>query len=192
MLRPQARTFNSPVTETSEAAIATRLDGQLYTVIGKEDVGGRWQLRLWWKPFVTLIWLGGGLVALGGVLALLGRVLRRRATREEAEWLFAVRGVGPAAADPAVLDRAIAGAGLEVVDTLDLASEWGEWSEEHDGRASRALLHLARLLRRPERYRAEFGDEAYQLMLADCRWHVHRMEGKLAGRVDVLRRPARG
>jgi SAM-dependent methyltransferase len=112
--------------------------------------------------------------------------------REEAEWLFAVMGVVPAAADPAVLDRAIAGAGLEVVDTLDLASEWGEWSEEHDGRASRALLHLARLLRRPERYRAEFGDEAYQLMLADCRWHVHRMEGKLAGRVDVLRRPARG
>lgn len=112
--------------------------------------------------------------------------------REEAEWLFAVMGVVPAAADPAVLDRAIAGAGLEVVDTIDLASEWGEWSEEHDGRASRALLHLARLLRRPERYRTEFGDEAYELMLADCRWHVHRMEGKLAGRVDVLRRPARG
>jgi len=30
---------------------------------------------LWWKPFVTLIWLGGALVALGGALALLGRVL---------------------------------------------------------------------------------------------------------------------
>ena len=29
---------------------------------------GRWQLRLWWKPFVTLIWLGGALVALGGLL----------------------------------------------------------------------------------------------------------------------------
>ena len=35
---------------------------------------GGWQLRLWWKPFVTLIWLGGALIALGGVLALLGRV----------------------------------------------------------------------------------------------------------------------
>ena len=23
---------------------------------------GRWQLRLWWKPLVTLIWLGGGLL----------------------------------------------------------------------------------------------------------------------------------
>jgi cytochrome c-type biogenesis protein CcmF len=84
-LLPQARMFSSPPTETSEAAIATRLDGQLYTVIGKPDGGGRWQLRLWWKPFVTLIWLGGALVALGGLLALVGRVRReRRAARQEA------------------------------------------------------------------------------------------------------------
>jgi cytochrome c-type biogenesis protein CcmF len=86
VLRPQARMFNSPPTETSEAAIATRLDGQLYTVVGKEDEGGRWQLRLWWKPFVTLIWFGGGLVALGGLLSLIGRVRRggRKARNEEA------------------------------------------------------------------------------------------------------------
>ncbi|HEX8584880.1 MAG TPA: heme lyase CcmF/NrfE family subunit [Allosphingosinicella sp.] len=86
VLRPQARMFTAPPTETSEAAIATRLDGQLYTVIGKEDDGGRWQLRLWWKPFVTLIWLGGALVAFGGLLALIGRVRRggRKARNEEA------------------------------------------------------------------------------------------------------------
>jgi cytochrome c-type biogenesis protein CcmF len=74
--------FSAPPTETSEAAIATRLDGQLYTVIGKAATG-RWQLRLWWKPFVTLIWLGGAMVAFGGFLALIGRVRReRRAYRE--------------------------------------------------------------------------------------------------------------
>ena len=43
---------------------------------------GGWQLRLWWKPFVTLIWLGGALIALGGALALLGRVVARGARRE--------------------------------------------------------------------------------------------------------------
>jgi cytochrome c-type biogenesis protein CcmF len=83
VLLPQARMFSAPPTETSEAAIATRLDGQLYTVVGKPDGAGRWQLRLWWKPFVTLIWLGGAMVAFGGFLALVGRVRReRRAVRE--------------------------------------------------------------------------------------------------------------
>ncbi|MEO5640474.1 MAG: cytochrome c-type biogenesis CcmF C-terminal domain-containing protein, partial [Sphingomicrobium sp.] len=75
-LTPQARTFSDPPTETSETAIATLWDGQLYTVLGKPGADGRWQLRLWWKPFVTLIWLGGALIALGGILALLGRLWR--------------------------------------------------------------------------------------------------------------------
>jgi cytochrome c-type biogenesis protein CcmF len=86
VLRPQARMFSSPPTETSEAAIATSLTGgQLYTVIGKSDEQGRWQLRLWWKPAVTLIWLGGMLIALGGVLSVIGRLRReRRAPLREA------------------------------------------------------------------------------------------------------------
>jgi SAM-dependent methyltransferase len=108
---------------------------------------------------------------------------------EDADRLFDVRGVAPASVDGRVLDDAIAASGLEVVDTLDLASEWGEWSQEHEGAGGRALLRLARLLREPERYRAEFGDAAYDVMLGDCRWQVHLMTGGLRGRVDVLRRP---
>ncbi len=80
-LNPQARSFWSPPQETTESALATRWNGQLYAVLGKAADGERWQVRLWWKPFVTLIWFGGLMVALGGVLALLGRVrddLRRR------------------------------------------------------------------------------------------------------------------
>jgi cytochrome c-type biogenesis protein CcmF len=81
-LRPQTRYFSDPPTETNEAAIDTFWNGQLYTVIGKPDLGGGWQLRLWWKPFVTLIWAGGALIALGGALALLGRVWRRGRNRD--------------------------------------------------------------------------------------------------------------
>jgi cytochrome c-type biogenesis protein CcmF len=87
VLNPQARMFSAPPTETSEASIATKLDGQLYTVLGKSDEQGRWQLRLWWKPFVTLIWLGGGLVALGGILSLIGRVGRKRRSRTQESFL---------------------------------------------------------------------------------------------------------
>jgi cytochrome c-type biogenesis protein CcmF len=68
--------FPSPQTETNESAIRTVWDGQLYVVVGKPDEQGRWQLRLWWKPFVTLIWAGGAMVAFGGFLALIGRVRR--------------------------------------------------------------------------------------------------------------------
>jgi cytochrome c-type biogenesis protein CcmF len=76
VLHPETHYFSDPPTETNEAAIRTFWDGQLYTVVGREDPNGGWQLRLWWKPFVTLIWSGGALVAIGGALALLGRALR--------------------------------------------------------------------------------------------------------------------
>ena len=87
VLKPQARMFSSPPTETSEAAIATALDGQLYTVLGEPDEQGRWQLRLWWKPFVTLIWFGGGLIAFGGLLSIVGRVRRERRWRVQEGYL---------------------------------------------------------------------------------------------------------
>ncbi len=73
-LTPQSRTYWAPPQTTGVSALLTRWNGQLYTVMGEEVEGDRWQLRLWWKPFVPLIWLGGALVALGGALALLGRV----------------------------------------------------------------------------------------------------------------------
>jgi cytochrome c-type biogenesis protein CcmF len=83
VLKPETRYFSDPPTETNEAAIDTFWNGQLYTVIGKPDPSGGWQVRLWWKPFVTLIWAGGALIAFGGALALLGRLWRRR---READW----------------------------------------------------------------------------------------------------------
>ncbi len=82
-LSPEQRTFDNPPQQTAESAIATLVDGQLYTVVGEPVPGGRWQLRLWWKPFVTLIWAGGVLVAVGGALSLIGRVRPRRQVRAE-------------------------------------------------------------------------------------------------------------
>jgi cytochrome c-type biogenesis protein CcmF len=88
-MHPQSRFFPDPPTDTTESAILTRWNGQLYVVLGDQLEDGRWQMRIWWKPFVTLIWLGGGLIALGGALALVGRERRgwmlrwrQRRTRE--------------------------------------------------------------------------------------------------------------
>ena len=91
ILSPQARNFWSPPTPTSESALITRWDGQLYAVIGDSagvDAAGnqRWQLRVWWKPFVPFIWYGGLLISLGGLLSIWGRLAvdlkRRRATEK--------------------------------------------------------------------------------------------------------------
>jgi len=78
VLHPQSRQFFKPPMQTSEAALLTRWNGQLYAVIAQPDQegDGRWQVRLWWKPFVTFIWGGGLLIALGGAIALLGRMFR--------------------------------------------------------------------------------------------------------------------
>ncbi|HVJ72246.1 MAG TPA: heme lyase CcmF/NrfE family subunit [Sphingomicrobium sp.] len=88
VLNPQSRYFPSPPTTTNEAAIDTSWNGQLYAVLGERDEQGRWQLRLWWKPFVTLIWLGGILIALGGAIALVGRMVRERRQRIRGEEAF--------------------------------------------------------------------------------------------------------
>jgi cytochrome c-type biogenesis protein CcmF len=91
---PEARLFSTPPQPTSEAAIRTLWDGQLYLAAGdptdQDSQSGRRQLRLWWKPMVTLIWLGGVLVAFGGFLALIGRLRRDRrgkaATPDDEPW----------------------------------------------------------------------------------------------------------
>ena len=59
VLRPQSRFFTEPPTETNEAAIQTLAERPALHRARQSRRGGRWQLRLWWKPFVTLIWLGG-------------------------------------------------------------------------------------------------------------------------------------
>ncbi|MGN6690461.1 MAG: heme lyase CcmF/NrfE family subunit [Sphingopyxis sp.] len=98
-LHPAARTFpglmGGAPTETNEAALLTRPGGQLYAVLGQPVTGpdgsaDRYQLRLWWKPLVWWIWLGGALIAIGAALSLLGRaqlleiwrVRRARKTQE--------------------------------------------------------------------------------------------------------------
>jgi cytochrome c-type biogenesis protein CcmF len=108
VLAPQARSFWSPVQPTSESALLTRWDGQLYAVIGNQTADGRWQLRVWWKPFVTFIWYGGLLIALGGVLAIVGRVkvdVKRRKAVELGEErradLAELDSVGPGVPEPA-------------------------------------------------------------------------------------------
>jgi SAM-dependent methyltransferase len=106
----------------------------------------------------------------------------------EAEWLWKTMRVVPASADPQRTEAAIAAAGLRIEKRIELGSEWGERAEEDGGDGSRRLLRAGRLLRAPERYIAQFGQAAYDIMLGDCLWHIYRMIGKLSPRAYLLAR----
>ncbi|MDE2619958.1 MAG: heme lyase CcmF/NrfE family subunit [Sphingomonadales bacterium] len=75
-MTPALHRFTDPPMTTNQAAIRTFWNGQLYLTLGENGDGSGVLLRMWWKPFVTLIWLGGILIAAGGALSLLGRVHR--------------------------------------------------------------------------------------------------------------------
>jgi cytochrome c-type biogenesis protein CcmF len=61
---------------TTQAGIATLDLGQVYIAISDPEPDGQVPARLYWKPWVTLIWLGALLMAFGGLLSLLDRRLR--------------------------------------------------------------------------------------------------------------------
>ncbi|MGN0062891.1 MAG: class I SAM-dependent methyltransferase [Nocardioides sp.] len=107
----------------------------------------------------------------------------------DAEWLLAQRGMVPGSVDPRRHEEAIAASGLEVIDSIDLGSEWGERAERADGAVSRAMLRVARMRREPDQWRTRFGAQAFDAMLATSMWQVHRLLGDLPGRLDVLVRP---
>ncbi|NND00960.1 MAG: heme lyase CcmF/NrfE family subunit [Gammaproteobacteria bacterium] len=75
-LKPQKRFYSSgnPMTE---AAINTSLSRDLYVSLGEDLGGGAWSVRLYVKSFVACIWLGGFLMALGGMIATADRRYRR-------------------------------------------------------------------------------------------------------------------
>jgi cytochrome c-type biogenesis protein CcmF len=59
-------------------AIRTTGLSDLYVALGDQRDHAAWTVRAYENPLAPLIWLGAGVMALGGILSLQGR-LRRRA-----------------------------------------------------------------------------------------------------------------
>jgi cytochrome c-type biogenesis protein CcmF len=66
----------------------------LYLALGEPVDGAGWTIRAYWKPLVSLIWLGGLIMALGGVISLSDRRWRVGAAAR-------LRGVSVASTAPA-------------------------------------------------------------------------------------------
>jgi ubiquinone/menaquinone biosynthesis C-methylase UbiE len=107
---------------------------------------------------------------------------------KEADWLFGALRITASSTDPRHHESAIDAAHLQIDDQEAVGLEWAERAEEQDRLGDPWLLRATRLLRAPDRYVAEFGLPAYDIMLADVLWHVYRAIGKLGARVYVLSR----
>ncbi|MEP0323901.1 heme lyase CcmF/NrfE family subunit [Bauldia litoralis] len=76
VMEPSKRNFAARQTTTTEAAIATFGLSQLYISLGDITPDSAVTVRVFWKPLVTLIWLGAVVMAIGGILSLSDRRLR--------------------------------------------------------------------------------------------------------------------
>ncbi|PLX39077.1 MAG: heme lyase NrfEFG subunit NrfE [Hyphomicrobiales bacterium] len=75
-LDPSKRVYTARGMPTTESAIYTIGFSQVYLAIGDQQGGGGLAVRLYWKPFVTLVWLGSLVMAFGGVISMTDRRLR--------------------------------------------------------------------------------------------------------------------
>ena len=82
-LKPEKRVYRVQQNPMTEAAIRSRPMGDIYVSLGQATEGTAWVVRLYYKPFVTWIWAGCALMALGGALAASDR--RYRTARREQE-----------------------------------------------------------------------------------------------------------
>ncbi|MEJ5210304.1 MAG: cytochrome c-type biogenesis CcmF C-terminal domain-containing protein, partial [Burkholderiales bacterium] len=68
--------YNASRMPMTEAAIDNGLTRDLYVSLGEPLPDGAWAVRIYYKPFVSWIWGGCVLMALGGLLALSDRRYR--------------------------------------------------------------------------------------------------------------------
>ncbi len=59
--------------QTTEAGIWTSLKGDLYLTLGADNPDSGHIVRAWYNPFAVWLWIGGGLIAVGGIIAAVPR-----------------------------------------------------------------------------------------------------------------------
>ena len=79
VLTPEQRIYPAEGQDVSDTAIRTTGFQDLYLALGDDRGGGRWTLRAYVSPLAPFIWLGGLVMALGGMLSLWGRLRRTSA-----------------------------------------------------------------------------------------------------------------
>jgi len=80
VLEPQKRLYRVQRMPMTEAAIDWGFTRDIYVALGEPLDNGAWSVRVYYKPFIRWIWLGGLLMVLGGLLAATDKRYRRTAS----------------------------------------------------------------------------------------------------------------
>jgi cytochrome c-type biogenesis protein CcmF len=83
LLNPEQRTYQVQTMGMTEAGIHTTLWRDIYVALGDPLGQNSWSMRLYYKPFIVWIWLGGFFMAIGGFLAILSKRYRKRVLATE-------------------------------------------------------------------------------------------------------------
>jgi cytochrome c-type biogenesis protein CcmF len=94
VLKSQKRVYKVQRNTMTEAAIDPGLTRDLYVALGEEMDGGAWSVRVYYKPFMRWVWLGGLLMLAGGLCSASDRRYRLAAAAagERETGLAAARG----------------------------------------------------------------------------------------------------
>ncbi len=57
----------------TEAAISSTLFRDIYVALGEKISSDSWVVRIYYKPYIQLLWIGAILMILGGMFGILGR-----------------------------------------------------------------------------------------------------------------------
>ncbi|MGP9797625.1 heme lyase CcmF/NrfE family subunit [Halomonas sp. 86] len=85
IMRPEKRFYLATGMPMSQVALRPGLFRDLYVAMGEDLEDGSWAMRIQYKPFVRWLWLGGLLMALGGILAIVDKRYRRTRTADRAD-----------------------------------------------------------------------------------------------------------
>lgn len=83
-VRPQKRQYLVKKDWMTEAGIHPMWNKDLFVALGDQLGGGKWSLRIQYKPMIRFIWIGAFIMALGGLVSVSDRRYRHRVAAETA------------------------------------------------------------------------------------------------------------
>ncbi|MCS2608441.1 heme lyase CcmF/NrfE family subunit [Halomonas dongshanensis] len=82
-MHPEKRLYLATRMPMTQVALRPGLFRDLYVAMGEDLGDGSYAMRIQYKPFVRWLWLGGLLMALGGIIAVLDKRYRRAKAAEK-------------------------------------------------------------------------------------------------------------